>query len=237
MTAAKKKVLITQSNYIPWKGFFDAINAADEFIVLDTVQFTKRDWRNRNLIKTPTGLRWLSIPVATKEKYHQRIADVRVVDKHWAKSHWQLIALNYSKAPHFDHYGPLIEQLYSGIDTDLLSEINRIFLQAICEILSIGTRVRQDTEFELKSGKSERLLHICKQVGASEYLSGPSAKAYLDTALFESEGIGVTWLDYSGYPPYTQLYGAFEHGVSIVDLLLNEGEKATQFMKSFRHGV
>src|SRR5438046_4323553 len=95
-----RKAAIVQSNYIPWKGYFDLIRRVDEFILYDDVQYTRRDWRNRNLIKTPQGLRWLTIPVEVKGKYYQSIRDTKIADPVWAASHWQTIVHNYGRAPH-----------------------------------------------------------------------------------------------------------------------------------------
>ena len=231
-----KKVAIVQSNYIPWKGYFDLINAVDEFILYDDVQYTRRDWRNRNYIKTPKGLEWLTIPVDVKGKYHQRIRDTRVSEPGWAEGHWKSILHNYAKASHFPRYRPLFEELYLGCKEEYLSRINHRFMTAICDLLGIRTRITWSMDYALEEGKTERLVGLCKSAGAQHYLSGPSARDYMDESLFAREGIEVSYMDYSGYPEYTQLHGAFEHTVSVLDLLFNEGPDAPRFMKSFVHG-
>jgi hypothetical protein len=228
-----KKVIITQSNYIPWKGYFDAINMVDEFIIYDDMQYTKRDWRNRNKIKTKDGVQWLTIPVEVKGKYFQKINETRISDPAWAKQHWNTIFHSYLKAPHFNLYKQQFEEAYLGCSTDLLSEVNHSFLKLICGILGITTPMRWSSEFELGEGKTERLVDICKKIGATDYYSGPAAKNYMDESLFEKEGIRVHYFDYSGYPPYSQLHGEFTHEVSILDLLFNEGPDAKKYMKSF----
>lgn len=228
-----KKVLITQSNYIPWKGYFDAINMVDEFIIYDDMQFTRRDWRNRNKIKTPQGVQWLTIPVEVKGKYHQQIRETKISDKNWTAHHWKTISHNYSKAASFSTHKSFIEELYTTCQYDYLSEINFHFIKNICAWLGIRTAFRWSSEFKLAEGKTERLIDLCKQAGATEYYTGPAAKNYMDEKLFEDEKIKVQYLDYSGYPPYRQLFGEFVHEVSIVDLILNEGENAKKFMKSF----
>lgn len=228
-----KKVAILQSNYIPWKGYFDLINMVDEFILYDDMQYTKRDWRNRNKIKTPNGLQWLSIPVEVKGKYFQSIRDTKVSDKSWAKKHWQSFKYNYSKASFFKEYQDFFEELFLGSEEDYLSEINYKFITQVNKLLGIQTPIKWSSEFDLVEGKSERLLGLCKDCGATEYISGPAAKDYLDENLFYSENISVSWMDYSGYPEYQQLYPPFEHGVTILDLIFNEGSQSTQFMKSF----
>lgn len=233
MEPPEKLVVIVQSNYIPWKGYFDLINMADEFILYDDVQYTRRDWRNRNLIKTPQGLQWLTVPVEVKGKYFQRIRDTRISEPGWARKHWATLLHNYSKAPFFDTYRPVFEPLYLENADTLLSDLNRRFIEAICGVLGIGTRISWSSDYPLVEGRSERLLGLCLAAGATRYLSGPAARGYLDEQLFNDAGVAVSWMDYSGYPPYRQLHGAFEHGVTVLDLLFNEGPEATRYMKSF----
>src|SRR3981081_3816911 len=112
----QKRVAIVQSNYIPWRGYFDLIASVDEFILLDDVQYTRRDWRNRNRIKTPSGTRWLTIPVEVRGRYTQRICDTRVADKEWAKRHWERIRQNYKHAPGMDALGGFVEDLYASVE-------------------------------------------------------------------------------------------------------------------------
>ncbi|MEA2019747.1 MAG: WbqC family protein, partial [Campylobacterota bacterium] len=175
-----KKIAILQSNYIPWKGYFDLINMIDEFILYDDMQYTKRDWRNRNKIQTPQGLKWLSIPVEVKGKYFQKISDTKVSDKDWGKKHWTTIKQNYSKAPYFKEYKDIFEELYLNSDEEYLSQINYKFIVAICKILGITTKIRWSSEFELIDGQTEKLLGICKDCNADVYLSGAAAKDYFD---------------------------------------------------------
>jgi hypothetical protein len=228
-----KKVIITQSNYIPWKGYFDSIHMADHFIVYDDMQFTKRDWRNRNKIKTKDGLLWLTIPVEVKGKYLQKINETLVSDPKWGQQHWKTIQFNYNKAPYFKTYKDIFEDLYLNNDKIHLTEINLSFISTINKILGINTQISFSSDYDLVEGKTEKLVDLCKKVGATDYYSGPAAKNYMDETLFEEESIKVHYFDYSGYPEYNQLYGAFAHDVSILDLLFNEGEHAKNFMKSF----
>lgn len=229
-----KKIAILQSNYIPWKGYFDLINMVDEFIFYDDVQYTKRDWRNRNKIKTPNGLVWLSIPVEVKGRYFQKINETMVIDKDWAKKHWQSILHNYSKAKYFKNYKDIFEELYLNCNEEYLSQINYKFISTINRIFDINTKLRWSSEFNLIDGQTEKLLGICKDCNADIYLSGPAAKDYFNEDLATKENIKVEWMDYSGYDEYTQLYPPFEHRVSILDLIFNEGENAKKFMKSFK---
>jgi len=228
-----KKVVITQSNYIPWKGFFDSVNLADEFVFYDDMQFTRRDWRNRNQIKTKDGVKWLTVPVEVKGKYFQKIKDTTISDPGWAKNHWDTITHNYSKAEYFKEYKDFFQELYMGKEYVLISDVNTTFTKAICKLLGIETKIRQSDEFELLEEKSERLVDICKKLNATDYYSGPAAKAYMDESKFENENIKIHYFDYSGYPEYRQLHGEFTHAVSIIDLLFNEGPDAKNFMKTF----
>lgn len=228
-----KKAAIVQSNYIPWKGYFDLINRVDEFILYDDMQYTKRDWRNRNRIKTPDGLLWLTIPVTVKDRFYQKIKDTVVSDREWNKKHWKTIAANYSKSRHFNDYCDIFEELYLKSDERFLSEINFKFISALCSLLGITTVISHSMDYHLCEGKTERLVDLCMQAGAEEYISGPAANDYINEELFRREGITLSYMDYSGYPEYNQLYGQFEHSVSIIDLIFNEGADAPRYMKSF----
>jgi hypothetical protein len=225
------RVAIVQSNYIPWKGYFDLIAAVDEFILFDDMQYTRRDWRNRNKIKTKDGLQWLTIPVEVKGKYHQRIRDTVISDGSWAETHWRTIAHNYAHAGAFAQYRDAIEELYRTCRFRLLSEINHHFLTGLCRLLSIPTRITWSSDYGVIEGKTERLVDLCLKAGATDYLSGPSARDYLDPEAFARAGMGVRFMDYSGYPEYPQVHGPFEHGVSVIDLLFNVGLDAPRYMK------
>jgi hypothetical protein len=229
-----KKIAILQSNYIPWKGYFDLINMVDEFVLYDDMQYTRRDWRNRNKIKTPQGLKWLTVPVDVKGKYYQKINETKVSEKDWTKKHWQTIKSNYSKAKYFKEYKDIFEELYMTCDEEYLSQINYKFITTINEILGLTTKIRWSSEFNLVDGQTEKLLGICKDCNADIYFSGPAAKDYFDEELAEQEGIQVEWMDYSGYKEYEQLHPPFEHEVTILDLIFNEGTNAKEFMKSFK---
>lgn len=227
-----KKVAILQSNYIPWKGYFDMIRMVDEFILYDDMQYTRRDWRNRNKIKTPNGLQWLTIPVESKGNFYQKINETKVSGHDWCDKHWHALSLNYAHAPYFKQYGPQIHALYEKCkEEDYLSRINYLFLTEICAILDIRTKITWSSDYTLVDGKTERLVGLVKDSGGSEYLSGPAAKDYIVDACFEEAGIKLTYMDYSGYPEYPQQFGGFEHTVSILDLLFNTGDQAIQYMK------
>lgn len=228
-----KRIAILQSNYIPWKGYFDLINSVDEFVLYDDMQFTKRDWRNRNKIKANDTVKWLTIPVEVKGKYYQKINETKVSDQDWARKHWQTIKAFYSKAPFFKVYSAGFESLYSNFQDTLLTDINEKLIRHINSILGIKTIISRSSNYELVDGQTERLLSICEQAGASIYLSGPAAKSYFDMSLAEKFGIEIHWMDYENYPEYPQLGGQFEHFVTILDLIFNVGPDAPKYMKSF----
>jgi hypothetical protein len=226
-----KKVAISQSNYIPWKGYFDSISACDVFVLYDNVQYTKRDWRNRNRIMFNSNLKWLSIPVDVKGKYLQKISETKVADKSWNLKHLKLISQAYAKTSFFKEKKEWLENLYQNCTFDYLSEINYYFITEINKLLGIKTKVIFDTEFELSGDKSQKLLDICKELNADEYYSGPAAQSYLNEELFKKQGVQVKYWDYSGYKSYNQLSDEFEHGVSVFDLIFCEGVEATKYMK------
>lgn len=227
-----KKIAISQSNYIPWKGYFDMIAAVDEFILYDDMQYTRRDWRNRNLIKTPQGTQWLTIPVCVKGKYHQTIRETVIEGPGWARDHWKALTQNYKRAPHFTEVASWLEPVYESAQSfNQLSALNRHFIQAVCAYIGIETRISNSWDYELCDGKTERLVGLCAQAGGSEYISGPAARDYIDEKVFASQGIKLTWFNYDNYPEYPQLWGSFVSGVTILDLLFSCGKDAHRFMR------
>jgi hypothetical protein len=233
-----RTVVITQSNYLPWRGYFDLLRSADEALLLDSVQYTRRDWRNRNRIKTPQGTQWLTIPVEVKGKYHQAIKDTKISDLGWGKSHWRTLCHCYTKAPHFEYFRGLCENLYLGCKHTFLSDVNRDWIEAVCKIMGITTRVSQSMDYRLsETDPSARLLEVCLQAKAGVYLSGPAARTYLDEDLFTRNGIAVRYMDYAGYSEYPQLNPPFEHAVTVLDLLFMTGTRAPDFLDRVRHAA
>lgn len=226
-----KRVAIVQSNYIPWKGYFDLIASVDEFILYDDMQFTRRDWRNRNQVKTPQGVQWLTVPVRVKGKYLQKIRETEIEGEAWAEDHWKALAQNYRRSPHFAEIAGWLEPIYRNERFTMLSALNRRLLEAVCGYLGIRTAITDSSRYELVEGKSERLADLCRQAGGTEYISGPAARDYIEPRVFEEYGIRLTWFDYAGYPPYPQLWGEFVHGVTVLDLLFNCGRDAPRFMR------
>jgi hypothetical protein len=228
----RKRLAILQSNYIPWKGYFDLIASVDEFVFYDEVQYTTRDWRNRNRIKTPQGVQWLSIPVGVSRS--RKIRDVGIDDPACGRSHWQRLGANYARARYFEPVARWLEPLFRERPWVNLAQVNHSLITAICGFMKIGTRLSHSTDYPSDGDRNERLIRLCRKAGADIYVSGPSARGYLDEAAFAREGIAVEWFEYGNYPPYPQLWGEFVHEVSIVDLLFNCGDQATQYMKHAR---
>lgn len=229
-----KKVAILQSNYIPWKGYFDMMAAVDEFIIYDDMQYTRRDWRNRNQIKTAQGVQWLTIPVKAKGKYFQKINETEVDGTNWALEHWKSLEWNYKKTSYFNEVAEWVRPLYLDMEHTSLSCLNLVFLKAICDYLGVTTKITKSSDYLLVDGKTERLADLCRQAGGTEYISGPAAKDYVDEKVFMDMGIKLTWFDYNGYPEYPQLWGEFTHGVTILDLLFNCGKNAPKYMRYVR---
>lgn len=231
VTDSQRRVAIVQSCYIPWKGYFDMIGSVDEFIFYDDMQYTRRDWRNRNLIKTPQGLQWLTVPVKAKGRYFQTIRETEIEDQRWRQDHWKALQQNYKRAPHFGEIAATLEPYYLEREYSLLSDLNRALVEAICPLLGITTTLKWSWDYVLAEGKTERLVDLCSQAGADVYVSGPAARDYMEPELFEAAGIELQYFDYSGYAEYPQQWGEFQHGVSVLDLLFNCGPEATRYMK------
>lgn len=225
------RIAILQSNYIPWKGYFDMIAAVDTFILYDEMQYTRRDWRNRNKIKTAQGTQWLTVPVSVKGKYTQTIAETEIRDADWAAKHWKTLELTYARAPHFKSVAEWLRPLYLECRETHLSAMNQRFLTEICTRIGITTPILRSEDFTLAEGKSERLADLCIQADASVYVSGPAAKNYIEPSVFSNRGLELEWFSYEGYPHYTQLWEPFEHGVTILDLLFNCGDATPDYMR------
>lgn len=225
-------VAIVQSNYIPWKGYFDLMRSADVFVLYDDVQYTKRDWRNRNRIKTPQGTQWLTVPVLVKSRYLQQIRDVEIAEPGWQDRHWSSLHMNYRSAEHYTTMAPRIAELYARCaGLTHLSQVNALLLRGLADLLGIHTPLIDSATMGHQPGRTSNLIHLCQALGATTYLSGPAARDYLDESLFDAAGIGVRYFDYAGYPAYPQLHGAFDHHVSAIDLLMHTGDQAAQHLQ------
>ena len=226
------KAAVIQSNYIPWRGYFDIMRDADVFVFYDDVQYTVNDWRNRNRIKTANGVVWLTIP--TGNQNDRRICDVTIRDQSWARKHWMTIEQSYRRAPGFARYGDFFRGLYER-PCESLSFLNQTMIRGIAtDLLGIRTQFLDSRDYDLSGKGSERLLMLLQRLGVTDYVSGPSAQAYLDADAYARSGVRVHWKDYSHYPDYPQLHGAFAPSLSIVDLLMNCGDDAAHYIWGYR---
>jgi hypothetical protein len=219
------KVIITQSNYIPWKGYFTTMKKATHMVLYDNAQYTRRDWRNRNKIITPNGPAWLSIPINVKGRFYQKINEAEVKDKEWPIKHWNKIQQNYRKAPCFFEYSDFFKDIYLNklIEFEKLSEINLFLLKVCCELLNIDIEFIDSREFDIRGGKTDKLINICKDLGADEYFTGPAAKGYIEDELFSQNKIKLSYYNLDKFPEYRQLWDGFDHYVSILDVFFNLG--------------
>lgn len=223
------KVIITQSNYIPWKGYFSAMREATHLVLYDDMQYTKRDWRNRNMLITPNGPKWLSIPINVKGKYYQKINETQVNDNNWGYNHWNFIKNNYIKSPYFKEYQHHFIDLYLNPSSSYLSDINLDFIKKIITLLEIDIKIISSKEFDLKGDKTEKLVNVCKELNAEKYYTGPSAKNYMDESLFIDNNIEIEYYNFSGYPEYKQQWGGFDHAVSVLDMFFNLGPETIKY--------
>jgi WbqC-like protein family len=226
------RAAVLQSNYLPWRGYFDLIHDVDVFVFYDDVQYTLNDWRNRNRVKTANGVVWITIPIGNQND--RRICDVEIKDRGWMRRHWMTIEQSYKRAAHFESVAPFFRSVYER-EWRSLSELNQTTIKAIArDMLGVTTEFRDSREFALQSAKGDRLLSLLQQLGADEYVSGPAARAYLDADAYAQAGVSVTWKDYGSYPEYPQLHGAFVPDVSIVDVLMCCGDRAPQYLWGYR---
>jgi len=222
-----------QSNYIPWKGYFDIIHDVDLFVFYDDVQYTKRDWRNRNIILTQSGPQYLSVPVSANRE--TLIKDCKIADVKWQHKHYHALQTNYAGAPFFRRYKEFLEYVYLDRTWTYLWELNRYIIKIISkDFLEIKTSFSDSTHYPSKGVKHERLLSIVKAAEASVYISGPAAKSYIVADDYAGAGIELVWKDYSGYPVYPQRFEPFTHQVSILDLLFNVGDDAPYYIWGWR---
>lgn len=227
------RVAISQSNYIPWKGYFDLIHDVDLFVFYDDVQYTVRDWRSRNVIKTHNDLLWLSVPVGTNR--NRLINEVAIAGNEWQKNHWKSINQNYKKAEYFLRYKDFFEDTYLNRKWESLSKLNQFLIEHIAkEYLQIKTKFANSTKFPKDGEKQAAILSLLELTDASSYVSGPAAKAYIEPEVFQKTGIDLIWKDYSGYPEYFQFHPPFRHDVSILDLLFHTGPQAPYYIWGWR---
>ena len=215
-------VMVSQSNYLPWKGYFDLVRRADVLVLLDNVQFTRRDWRSRNMIKTSHGVQWLSVPVRTPNGRRTSVSEAEISDAGWAKSHLRAIKLSYGRTPHFAEVFELLLEILDAREV-LLSHLNERVLRGLLQFMGIDVQVRTTRGPIQEVNPSGRILNLVQGYGGTRYLSAPAARSYLDVERFADAGIIVDFLDYPDYPEYAQVWPPFRHDVSIVDVLFHLG--------------
>ncbi len=227
-------VAVDQPNYIPWKGYFDLIHDVDLFVFYNDVQYTVRDWRNRNKIVTPHGIQWLTIPAGNNR--NRQICEVRLNDYEWQKNHFETIKFAYGKAPFYKKYIDFFEDAFLSKRWEYLYELDQyLTIQISTEFLGIKTKFADSRDYEKTGAKHDKLLSLLNSIGGVDtYVSGPAAKSYIQAEDYEKNKINLKWKDYSGYPVYPQLSESFSHEVSIIDLLFNVGEQAPWYIWGWR---
>ena len=224
-------VVILQPSYIPWRGYFHQIQKADLFVFYDDVQYDKNGWRNRNRIKTPSGTRWLTIPVHTQGVVENSVPINQVeIDwtKAWNASHWDILRQFYKTAPYFKTYAPLLEPFYHRQD-HLLADLTIDLTVALARELGLKTEFVRSSSLQAHGTKTDRLVEILTQLGTTHYISGPSARDYLEEEKLAAAGISLEFIEY-GYPEYPQLYPPYDPFVSILDLLFMTGSEAVTYI-------
>lgn len=220
--------VILQPSYVPWRGVFDLMHRADVFVFYDDVQYDKHGWRNRNRIKTLAGTQWLTIPVSSKGNLVNglRLDEARITwTQDWAKKHAATLRQSYSKAPFFADYAPMLDGFYR-MRSERLVDFTIETTLALAKALGITkTRFVRSSELGVTGGRTERLVRILEKLEATHYISGPSAKAYLEDGMFAEAKIGLEYMTYD-YPAYEQLHPPYDPGVSVLDLLFMKGKAA-----------
>lgn len=230
-------VSVHQPHYLPWLGYLDKIDQSDLFVVLDNVQYKKREFQNRNRIKTPDGETWLTVPVVTKGKYEQKTSEVEIDNSvSWQDKHARSLEMNYGKAA---HYGEVMGRLMKYYDREpwgRLMDLSVEMLKYYLEAFGIETPVRFESEFDIQGLRTERIVNICLATGADTYLSGSGAKEYLEEGMFEKAGLKLEYQHYR-HPVYRQLHGEFRPYMCAADLLFNHGPESGEIMKKGRDAV
>ena len=211
---------IHQPQYLPWIGYFDKVNKSDVFVILDDVQFEKNEWQNRNKIRNKLEWQWLTVP--TKYKFPELINEVKIDNSTgWKDKHYKGLEMNYSRAKYFEEYKYIFEDIYNK-DWEYLSDINICLIEAINKILDIKTKLIKSSDIKVDGHSTDKLINICKTVGADTYLSGVGGKDYLEIEKFEENGIKIIFQEFE-HPIYQQCFNNFHSHMSIVDLLFTQG--------------
>lgn len=225
------RVTIHQPQFLPWLGYLDKIDQADTFIMLDTVQFKKNEWQNRNRIRTAKGWQWLTVPVL--QHFGQRIDEVLInPTASWKTQHLRALDMHYARAPYRDLYLSELRELYLR-PWSRLSDLNKATVQWLIQAYGITTPVHCATEYEARDEPTDRLIDLCRAVGATEYLAGAGAEHYMDKPRFESSGV-LLEIQVFHHPIYRQMYEPFEPNLSSLDLLLMQGPDALSILRRTR---
>jgi len=233
IASGRVRCAIVQPSYIPWRGYFDLIRRVDLFVFYDDVQYDRRGWRNRNRIKTPLGTRWLTIPVHARGAQTEGVPihRIRTAGDHWPQEHLQVLRRAYGATPYFSEYEEWLDRVYAAPPA-LLADFTIALTKDVASFLGIATPFVRSSELGGAGAKTERLLDVLRKVGATRYLSGPSARAYIDEEQFASAGIALEWMEYR-YSDYPQLYPPFDQHVSVLDLLFMTGPRARDFLQDW----
>ena len=218
-------VSISQPRYLPWLGYFHRLAVSDVFVYLDHVQYTPRDWENRNKIKGPHGGTWLTVPI--KAGYRAHIPEVHIDNEQaWGERHWKSLENFYRRAPHFAQHADDYRQLLSERRWEWLTDLNLAVTARLAADLGLGTReIFRSSKMSLTATGSDLILEICRLTGARVYLSGSQGRNYLHEAAFTDAGIRVVYQDYR-HPVYPQLHGEFMAFMAAVDVLFNCGPRS-----------
>ena len=230
------RIAISQPTYLPWLGYFDLIEQADQFVILDTVQFEKQSWQQRNRIKTAAGLQWLTVPVHFRGRLEQRIHEVQIRDSSFKADHLRAIELAYRRAPYFGEYYPALEcHLGTAEEGSRLVDLNCGLMRWMLEALRIATPLYFASQIPVEGKRTELLASICRHLGASAYLSPVGAADYLlgEMEIMTRAGVDVSFQNYA-HPEYRQLFPPFVPYASALDLLFNEGPNSQEILRSGR---
>ena len=226
-----RTVVVLQPSYLPWLGYFDQMARADDFVYYDDVQFDKHGWRNRNQIKGQAGAQWLTVPVLTKDRFGQSIAEIRINnDSPWGRKHVAALRQNYARAPFFKEVFPPIEEVLSR-RWEALVDLVLASNEVLRRLLGLSTPLHRSSTLGIGGGQTDRLVSLCRRFGATRYVSGSSARDYLDEAQFRAAGIRLEYQDYR-HPTYPQLHGEFVGHLSVVDLLMNCGRNGLGILRT-----
>ena len=222
-------VAVHQPQYLPWIGYFDKMRRADVFCYLNDVQYKKNEWQNRNRIKTAQDWQWLTVPV--RYRFPEKINEVQINNTtQWSKKHLQALKTNYSRAPYFKSYISIFEDTFSR-DWEFISELNIHLIERLKDVLQMQEKTTIiSSELTLREEPTDRLIDICKALGADSYLAGQGGTGYMDAARFEKNGLKVIMQEFD-HPVYSQLFGDFQSHLSIVDLLFNCGPESMDMIR------